>query len=424
MKFICGLIVTITIAMSFSARAVEITDPFSTKHNDWKLHEGVNKTAEASFELGNADAFDTDKITGIVSGAIERNFANIPVPIKDFNASVRIFVPENTEPYASGSICLYGDKRLYFMALLHGKKLGLRIDGEGQNKTVELPSSNRAVWYVIKVKQAKDKLMAKMWEEEAEEPEWQLTIGKPRNHYSGIGLRTYAQQVEFDDLYFSSKNIASEAFDFTIKNSTPQPKLQMLPAGDIMPNGWIKKQMLTDLTSGCYGKFDTYASMVNHNAFAIEEKPLGGSSSKEKVGSQIRNNRDWWPASDEGYWKDGMVRLAFMTGDEAAIAKVTAWIEPILRCAANNDGYIGIYKKSDETGGRYNHTSENGELWTQSRIMLMLLAYYEFTKETKVLDAVEKAEGELIDENGKKIKQRLVPMGTTTFRRVAFSAKK
>ena len=31
--------------------------------------------------------------------------------------------------------------------------------------------------------------------------------------------------------------------------------------------------------------------------------------------------------------------------------------------------------------------------------------------------------GELMDENGKKIKQRLVPMGTTTFRRVAFPEK-
>jgi len=53
----------------------------------------------------------------------------------------------------------------------------------------------------------------------------------------------------------------------------------------------------------------------------------------------------------------------------------------------DEDGYIGIYKPNL----RYQHEGSNGELWAQTTAFRALLAYYEFTQENAVLEAVEKA---------------------------------
>ena len=55
--------------------------------------------------------------------------------------------------------------------------------------------------------------------------------------------------------------------------------------------------------------------------------------------------------------------------------------------SSEEDGYIGIYG-SDL---RYQHTTENGELWAQATLFRGLLAYYESVGDERVLQAVEKA---------------------------------
>ena len=68
------------------------------------------------------------------------------------------------------------------------------------------------------------------------------------------------------------------------------------------------------------------------------------------------------------------------------MAKMHAYIEHLLD-QQEEDGYIGIYLPEV----RYNHITENAELWSQSRIFRVMLAYYEFTGDQRVLSAVKKA---------------------------------
>jgi len=100
----------------------------------------------------------------------------------------------------------------------------------------------------------------------------------------------------------------------------------------------------------------------------------------------------WWSGEHEAYWKDGITRLAFLAEDSSFIKKSKKWIYEIID-NRDESGYIGVYADGPATDitVRFNHRAENGELWTQSRIFMAMLSYYEFTKDKVVLDAVEKA---------------------------------
>ena len=203
----------------------------------------------------------------------------------------------------------------------------------------------------------------------------------------------------FVSIMQAENNKAMREPSFKAGSTTPEIPLQATPLGATLPQGWILQQMKQDMTTGFYSNFGNYASMVNNNLFGDVKKRTGGRWYPKKVGTEKRMSRAWWSGEQEGYWKDGMVRLAFLTGDKEWIARAREWVNSILKYASGKEGngYIGIYTTEDKPGGRYNHERnlkkplDNGELWTQSRIMVMLLAYYGFTGDKKVLDAVEKA---------------------------------
>jgi len=164
--------------------------------------------------------------------------------------------------------------------------------------------------------------------------------------------------------------------------AAPMPAYQFLRAGEVKPEGWIKEQMLVDLHAGLAGHYNEISGNVNHHLFETKNR-----QPEVMVPSDRRPEKSWWAGEHEGYWKDGIIRLAFLTGDETFKAKAREWIEAIV-AAQDADGYIGIYDKST----RFPDTQgSDGELWTQSRIFQAMLAYYEFTGDTKVLAAVEKA---------------------------------
>ncbi len=151
-------------------------------------------------------------------------------------------------------------------------------------------------------------------------------------------------------------------------------------AGDIQPGGWIKEQLGRDLNEGYAGHYDDVHHTVTHNVF-VEQDRL----SRRKIGLR----KEWWSGEHEGYWKDGVIRMAFLTGDQHYIQKAKEWVEEII-LNTGEDGYIGIYKDCEKPNCRFNHVRENGELWTTSRIVMALLVYYEFTGDERVLAAAEK----------------------------------
>lgn len=158
-----------------------------------------------------------------------------------------------------------------------------------------------------------------------------------------------------------------------------------LPAGSVKPEGWIREQMRLDLERGLAGSYERIWPNVSYDLFVKQERKPG--NVKIMRGNVEGRQPAWWAGEHEGYWKDAIVRLAFLTGDTAFIERTKKWMDDILAAARKNGGYIGIYAPEY----RFPKEGIDGELWTQSRIFQAMLAYYEFTGDKEVLAAVEKA---------------------------------
>ncbi|MEI7982519.1 MAG: beta-L-arabinofuranosidase domain-containing protein, partial [Bacteroidota bacterium] len=94
----------------------------------------------------------------------------------------------------------------------------------------------------------------------------------------------------------------------------------------------------------------------------------------------------WWNSETQSNWWDGYIRNAFLLDDQKAIEKVKNYINRIL-ATQDEDGYIGIYDKEL----RYKFTGENGELWSKTTLYRGLLAYYEYTHDENVWNALVRA---------------------------------
>ncbi len=162
----------------------------------------------------------------------------------------------------------------------------------------------------------------------------------------------------------------------------------ILEAGEIKPTGWIKSQLHRDLTQGYIGHFDKVHHTVTHDVFINQNR---------RSNKRYSIIKEWWSGEHEGYWKDAVVRMAFLTGDEQYINKAEQWMNALIN-NVGKDGYIGIYENCEKPNCRFNHTRGNGELWATSRIIMAMLAYYEFTSDTKVLEAAENAVGLIMKE--------------------------
>lgn len=159
---------------------------------------------------------------------------------------------------------------------------------------------------------------------------------------------------------------------------------RFLNAGEIMPQGWMREQIRRDLKEGYYSRFEEINHTVSYDLFVQQDRISSGNR-------RIYNGlRCWYSGEHEGYWKDGLLRMAFLGGDEAQKKRAIEWLDAIV-AAQGTDGYIGIYKAGDEANSRFKHIDENGELWTQSRIFQALIAGYEFTGNTAYFDALKKA---------------------------------
>ena len=142
--------------------------------------------------------------------------------------------------------------------------------------------------------------------------------------------------------------------------------------GRLTVSGWVRELLRRD-ANGMTGHLDEIFPDAGTDIFGaeqVEHKEQGYWSS-------------WWPGEVRGNWLEGLTELAFLLRDRALIEKTNAIIDSVLS-HQDADGYIGIYQK----GARYIVTARFGELWTQSRIMRVLLAYYRITQREKVLNAV------------------------------------
>ncbi len=154
-----------------------------------------------------------------------------------------------------------------------------------------------------------------------------------------------------------------------------EPALTLARFGEVHPAGWILREMRADLDNGLAGHFADISDTVNQNRFA------------NRSGSSTDGEPYWWSGEHEGYYADGLFRLAWLAGDDAVKQAAIRRLEEVLD-AQDADGYIGIYPPAQ----RFSTTAaDDAELWTQSRIFQALLAWYEATGERRILVAVERA---------------------------------
>ncbi len=169
-----------------------------------------------------------------------------------------------------------------------------------------------------------------------------------------------------------------------------EEKYQILPFGSIKPSGWMKTQMQKDV-AGFVGNLDKlvpdlindpiYSTGRLHKNSAV--KDLGNSKEGDAEGSE---QYKWWNSETQSNWWDGYIRNVILLNDKEGLKKVAYYIQQVLK-AQDADGYIGIYDKEL----RYNFNSENGELWSKTTMFRGLLAYYEYSHDKKVWQAIEKA---------------------------------
>ena len=146
--------------------------------------------------------------------------------------------------------------------------------------------------------------------------------------------------------------------------------LQRLPLGAVRPRGWLRAQMKRDLDDGFAGRLDALSPHVGRDLFAQRLETTAGTAV-------------WWDAESRGNWLWGYAMLAHLADAPTHCERVDGLVSS-LRATQDPDGYLGIHVRAARFPGG---DAENGELWAQSRALLVLLAHHELTGDRASLDA-------------------------------------
>ncbi|WP_298393642.1 beta-L-arabinofuranosidase domain-containing protein [Flavobacterium sp.] len=193
------------------------------------------------------------------------------------------------------------------------------------------------------------------------------------------------------NLYITLVILASYTMNSQNKDSNKvEEKYQILPFGSIKPSGWIRTQMQKDV-DGFVGNLDQLVpDLINDPIYGSgrlhknsEVKDLGNNKEGDAEGSE---QYKWWNSETQSNWWDGYIRNVILLNDKVGLKKVKKYVQEVLK-TQDEDGYIGIYDKDL----RYQFNSENGELWSKATMYRGLLAYYEYSKDKKLWNAIVKA---------------------------------
>ena len=167
-------------------------------------------------------------------------------------------------------------------------------------------------------------------------------------------------------------------------------RFQLLTFGSIKPSGWIKEQMQKDI-DGFVGHLDKLVpDLINDPIYSTgrlhknsKVKDLGNNKEGDAEGSE---QYKWWNSETQSNWWDAYIRNVILLNDTEGLKKVENYIQKVLQ-TQDHDGYIGIY----DSELRYKFNSENGELWSKTTMYRGLLAYYEYTHNPTLWEAIVKA---------------------------------
>jgi len=164
----------------------------------------------------------------------------------------------------------------------------------------------------------------------------------------------------------------------------------ILSFSEIKPLGWIREQIRDNL-NGFTGHLDSLVPALISGDDIYGKDRLSRHIKSKDVGAITGNGELqpqflWWNSETQSNWRDGYIRSAILCGDLYHLAKARDYVSLILS-TQDKDGYLGIY----DNDLRYKFNDENGELWSKTTLLRGLLAWYEYTKDSAVLKAIEAA---------------------------------
>ena len=154
-----------------------------------------------------------------------------------------------------------------------------------------------------------------------------------------------------------------------ISNRAPllESRYMELPLGAIKPEGWLKLQMLSQVT-GLTGHLDE----VYPNVVGARNAWLGGDG-------------DAWERGP--YWIDGLLPLAYILDDDNLKAKAQVWVEAILG-SQKEDGYFGPDTDRDPEPGLQRNNSH--DWWPKMVALKILKQYYMATRDSRVVPFLDR----------------------------------
>jgi DUF1680 family protein len=148
-----------------------------------------------------------------------------------------------------------------------------------------------------------------------------------------------------------------------------------LPFGSIRPAGWIAEFCRRD-AAGITGNLDRLCKECSSGIFF----------DNKVIDDQDEHGSSWWNGESEGNWAEAFIRLSYLLSDPQMTARAKDYLDRLV-AFQEPDGYLGIYHQ--EYRFRFDR-GRSGELWTQSRVMLTLLAGFEATSDQKYLEAADR----------------------------------
>ena len=138
-----------------------------------------------------------------------------------------------------------------------------------------------------------------------------------------------------------------------------EPCFRPFPLAAISPRGWLARQLRIQ-ADGLSGHLDEFWPDIKDSAW------IGGKA-------------EGWERMP--YWLDGVIPLAWLTGDTGLKRRITGTLDYILG-HQHEDGWLGP---------RVEEKEEAADLWSQALSLKMLVGYHDATRDNRIPGIVAKA---------------------------------
>ncbi|TKC09399.1 beta-L-arabinofuranosidase domain-containing protein [Pedobacter frigoris] len=180
---------------------------------------------------------------------------------------------------------------------------------------------------------------------------------------SGLPVQySIAQSIKAEVVKTTSNNIPNSYY---VSNKAPllNNHFIKLPIGTISPGGWLKQALVLQ-KNGLTGNLGEISIWLSKNDNAWLNKSGVGKHGWEEL----------------PYWLKGYSNIGYMLNDDKMITETKFWINATLNNQRDNGDFGPFVEKGN--GKR--------DLWTNMPMLWCLQSYYEYTKDSRVIDLMTK----------------------------------